>query len=294
MLGALLEAAVPAVINGAASLFGGGQANAANAKEAAKNRDFQERMRSTQYQTAVEDMRKAGLNPALAYQQGGAGTPSGATAAPMQNKWAGAASSALQTASTMAEIAKTRAEANQISTQTAAQLSQIDAQAAWLRTQAAYMSGPLSNATGMSTRLNEARFNSEASMAEFLRQSFADRLQAIRLENGLTSASAEESRVRARLGRQDFMNDWYFRNAAPLVNSATHALGPLGQIVGMGTDVGRAASAMRQANAAERGVANSERAVSHQIQNATRSSTRTKSVNFRKGGYDESVHEQRY
>lgn len=53
-------------------------ANAASAEQAAKQMDFQERMRATQYQTAINDMQKAGLNPMLAYTQGGAGTPSGA------------------------------------------------------------------------------------------------------------------------------------------------------------------------------------------------------------------------
>lgn len=53
-------------------------ANAASAEQAAKQMDFQERMRETQYQTAVKDMKSAGLNPMLAYSQGGAGTPTGA------------------------------------------------------------------------------------------------------------------------------------------------------------------------------------------------------------------------
>jgi hypothetical protein len=53
-------------------------ANAASAEQASKQMDFQERMRETQYQTAVDDMKKAGLNPMLAYTQGGAGTPTGA------------------------------------------------------------------------------------------------------------------------------------------------------------------------------------------------------------------------
>ena len=53
-------------------------ANRSNERSAFAQMNFQERMSNTAYQRAMDDMRKANLNPMLAYMQGGASSPSGA------------------------------------------------------------------------------------------------------------------------------------------------------------------------------------------------------------------------
>lgn len=54
--------------------------NAFNAGEAEKQRAWEKEMADSSYTRAVEDMKRAGLNPILALQNGGAPTGSGSTA----------------------------------------------------------------------------------------------------------------------------------------------------------------------------------------------------------------------
>lgn len=78
LLGGVAKAVAGPLVGGLFGQEGQSSANQASAESVQKQMDFQERMSNTSYQRGMADMKKAGLNPMLAFMKGGASVPDGA------------------------------------------------------------------------------------------------------------------------------------------------------------------------------------------------------------------------
>lgn len=161
------------------------EANAANAQQAKDRMDFERDMANTSFQRGRADLEAAGYNPALAYNKGGADSPSGAQA-DIKNALAafgGSARAAVDTFNsiqqTQAGVAKTRADtklteaqANQLNLESAGRVAELQARA---------------SLTGTNARFANETFTDRASTISNNQLStlYSQRLGQVNLERGL-------------------------------------------------------------------------------------------------------------
>lgn len=116
-----LAAAAPiigAIGGGLLGFMGQNSANATNRAISKEQMAFQERMSNSAYQRATADMKKAGINPMLAYSQGGATTPGGA-GLPVANVGAAAVEGASKGVSSAKEASTMQAQIDNLKQDTA-------------------------------------------------------------------------------------------------------------------------------------------------------------------------------
>ena len=280
-----------AIAGGAMSSASQAAANETNIKIAAQNRRFQERMSSTAYQRAVADMRAAGLNPAMAYQQGGASSPAGSTTTvePTLGKLGSAVSSAggvaMEAAARRANIAqinaqteKTSAETTQLKLESLSRLAVLDAQVrnfganiqltgareAQQRAETDFYTR--SDTPRMALLNTQAQRNfAEANLIDqtrsFNKASWDDRLAQILADVRLTNANASFANMNTRMlgygenaarNASNAANTLVGRNVVPWLSSALQALGLIsGGAIGTRYVAGKIATRTAAAKAAK-------------------------------------------
>ncbi|AXH76051.1 MAG: DNA pilot protein [Microviridae sp.] len=216
--------------------------------QASRQMGFQEEMSNTAYVRATKDMMNAGLNPMLAYSQGGASQPTGASAggsaatggaataiqpAPMQNKWANAA----QAASQITAIENTAAQTENIKADTENKKAELAGKQG---------SGQLNDATVANLRSQTTANLAQADLTATMKQKVTEEVNKVlqEIENlvkagkqidaqtALTKVNTVLANYEVPLAKNiaGAQSSWWMRNVSPYLPDFLKSVHSAGQI----------------------------------------------------------------
>lgn len=206
--------------------------NKANAQNVQAQIDFQREQNATAYQRAVKDMAAAGLNPSLAYKQGGADSGSGAAA---ENRAFSASERLAQAVNSYQQFANGTAQRELLRQQAAA----TDAQRLKTLAEANTLQPAAALAANTEYRKQYADTEFKQLAAKRFTADNTPRLFEANLGATMqTTATARQQeqllRSQTTLNEQEFMNVWFRKNIAPYLNSTAKTLEGVGAVTRTG------------------------------------------------------------
>lgn len=201
-------------------------ANQTNAKNVQKQMDFQAEQSSTQYQRATKDMLAAGLNPALAYKQGGNQAEGGAAA----NALAATGGNRLaQAVSAYNEFANGTAQRQLIREQAGAAYAQgvkTTKEAEVIEPDAAL--GRNKGWVDQYGRTRMAKGRADIYLAEKTPEQWEANLRNTNQGTATAAQNAALMKTQATLNEQGFQNEYFRKHIAPYLNSSAATMKAVG------------------------------------------------------------------